>query len=100
MSKKNNWIKRALLGSSTLPPGSGGGTPYMMGSAHGGHVHGPHCNHDHDHDHDHDHVHGPDCGHDHSHDHGHVHGPGCGHDHDHDHDEECEDNTNPKGGCC
>lgn len=114
MSKKSDWIKKSLMLSSTMPPGSGGGdTSWLMGSAAGGHshdhghVHGPHCNHGHDHDHEH--VHGPECnhGHDHAHehhhDHGHVHGPECNHGHDHDEDE--DDVTDPRGGghgggCC
>ena len=62
MSKKTDWIKKSLMGSSTMPLGTGGAGGFM-----------PHF-----------HVHGPGCGHDH-HDHGdeegHVHGPGCGHDH-------------------
>ena len=82
MTKKMSFIKKMLMGSTTLPSSIGGG-----------HVHGPHCNHDHDEDH----VHGPGCNHDHDHDEGHVHGPHCNHDHDHDDDEDC---TNPKGGCC
>lgn len=73
MSKTFNFIKKSLMGSSTLKLGN---TPS------GGHVHGPHCNHGHGHDHSHDHVHGPDCNHDHGHGHEHVHGPDCNHDHD------------------
>ena len=60
MSKKTDWIKKSLLGSSTMPVGTGGGGLFT-----------PHF-----------HVHGPGCGHDHGDDEeGHVHGPGCGHDH-------------------
>lgn len=71
MSKKFSWLKNSLLGSSTLPLGTGGAS--LTGPIH---VHGPHCNHGHDH---HDHVHGPDCDHDHD---GHVHGPHCNHSRD------------------
>jgi hypothetical protein len=87
-------IKNMLKGSSTLPPGVGGGETFLFGTGHH-HVHGPHCKHGHDHDHDHggkDHVHGPECGHDHHHHHHHE-DECCDHDHD-------EDATNPKGGCC
>ena len=46
--------------------------PGAPAAAHGGHVHGPHCNHGaHD-----DHGRGHDHGHDHAHDHGHSHGHG------------------------
>ena len=69
MSKTFNFIKKSLMGSSTLPLGN---------APSGGHVHGPHCNHGHDHSHDH--VHGPDCNHGHGREH--VHGPDCNHDHD------------------
>jgi len=74
MTKKNDWIKKSLLGSSTLPVGTGGSPLFTMHSHSHHHVHGPDCNHGHDHEH----VHGPDCDHDHEE---HVHGPGCGHDH-------------------
>ncbi|MBI4032010.1 MAG: hypothetical protein HY370_10075, partial [Proteobacteria bacterium] len=56
MTKKNDWIRKSLLGSSTLPPGAAGSPLFIP------HVHGPGCGHDHD---DPDHVHGPGCGHDH-----------------------------------
>lgn len=73
MSKKFNFIKSSLMGSSTIMGG-------ILGSnLGGGHVHGPHCNHGHDHSHDHHdhgHVHGSDCNH------GHVHDENCGHKHD------------------
>jgi hypothetical protein len=71
-TKKFDWIKNSLLGSSTMPLGSAGTSGPLPGLD-GGHVHGPNCNHDHDHHHHHDH--------------GHVHGPGCNHGHD-DEDEE------------
>lgn len=58
MTKKTDWIRKSLLGSSTLPPGAAGSPLFIP------HVHGPGCGHDHDHD-DPDHVHGPGCGHDH-----------------------------------
>lgn len=75
MSKKFDWIKNSLMGSSTLPQGTAGSTlPGLGGHASMGHVHGPHCNHGHDHGHDHSHDHA----------HGHVHGPGCNHGHDED----------------
>ncbi len=73
MSKKTDWIKRSLLSSSTMPIGTG---------IAGGHVHGPHCNHGHDHSHEEKgekHVHGPHCNH---------------------HDDDEDDTTNPRGGCC
>jgi len=81
MSKKTDWIRKSLLGSSTLPPGAAGSplfTPHF-------HVHGPGCGHDHDHDHDHDDPH-------------HVHGPGCGHDHHHDHGEDDDGGKSKKSG--
>lgn len=70
MSGKTNWMKKGLLGSTTLPLTSGGGFSFLNGG----------------HKHKHD---GNCCGHDHSH---HDH-----HDHDHDEDGNC---TDPKGGCC
>lgn len=84
MTKKLDWIKRGLMGSSTMPLGSAGTTPdYGLFGQQGGHVHGPNCNHGHDHAHDH--------AHDHSGHHGHVHGPGCSHSHDE--EEESEDHV-------
>lgn len=71
---KNNWMKKSLMGSTTMPLASGGGFSFLTG----GHVHkddGSCCGHDHGHHH-----------HNHSH-----------HDHDHDEDGNC---TDPKGGCC
>jgi hypothetical protein len=70
MSNKLDWIKKSLLGSSTILPGQ-----------HLGHIHGPHCNHGHDHAHDHTgHVHGPGCNHGHDDDEdGHVHDENCNH---------------------
>lgn len=89
MTKKFDWIKRGLMGSSTMPAGSVRGTDGqnygLFGLNNGGHVHGPACNHGHDHDHGdhHGHVHGPGCNHDHDdeEDEGHVHGPDCKHEH-------------------
>ncbi len=75
-------IKKRLSMSTTLPAGTGGAAPYMMGSAHAHHEHA---------------ADGSCCGHDHTHDHAHDHG----HNHHHDdEDDECdEDHTNPSGGC-
>lgn len=87
MTKKFDWIKRGLMGSSTMPLGTAGQN-YGLFNNHGGegHVHGPNCNHGHDHGHshahDHGHVHGPGCNHGHAdeeEDEGHVHGPNCNH---------------------
>lgn len=91
MTKKFDWIKRGLMGSSTMPPGSGGTPDYGLFGQQGGHVHGPNCNHGHDHSHDHahdahGHVHGPGCNHGHDDEEetegatdGHIHGPDCNH---------------------
>ena len=70
MSKKFDWMKRGLMGSTTLAPTAG-----LAGQ---GHVHK---------------ADGSCCGHDHAHHHAHE--GSCGHDHEHD-----EDCTSPKGGCC
>lgn len=71
MTKKFDWIKRSLMGSSTMPPGTAMQSYGLFNTRGGeGHVHGPHCNHGHDHSHDHG---------DGGEDAGHVHGPGCKH---------------------
>lgn len=87
MSKKFSWLKNNLMGSTTMPAGTGGGLSFLQT----GHIHkedGSCCGHDHHHHEAHEHTDA--CGHDH------VHGAHCDHDHNHD-DEDC---TSPKGGCC
>lgn len=77
MSKNSDWIKKSLMGSTTMPTGTGGGFSFLpLGG--GIHVHnedGSCCGHDHGHDHSH------------AHHHDHAHGS-CGHA-DHEHDESC-----------
>jgi hypothetical protein len=80
MPKKFDWMKRGLMGSTTLPLGTAGASLLSMPHVHA--ADGSCCGHDHSHDND-----------DHGHHHGHQHGPDCNHDHD-------EDATSPKGGCC
>jgi hypothetical protein len=84
MAKKNDWMKKSLMGSTTMPMGTGdsaGG--FFLSSPHVHAADGSCCGHDHAHGYHHDHGH-------HRH-----HGESCAHDHDHD-----EDCTSPKGGCC
>ncbi|MFN3826202.1 MAG: hypothetical protein ACK4NR_01105 [Micavibrio sp.] len=77
MSKKFGFLRSGLMGSSTLPMGTGGGAINLFPThSHHHHEHaadGSCCGHDHHHDHHHEH--GPDCDHDH------VHDENCGHDH-------------------
>lgn len=94
-----DWIKKRLMGSSTMPVGTGQGGKGPLNVLQSGHVHdhvhsddGSCCGGYHDHEH-HAHDHSHDHSHNH-HDHDHVHGSGCC-----DHDDE-EDVTNPSGGCC
>ena len=70
MSKKFNFIKSSLMGSSTLPAGQAYG---LFAPSHSGHHHHHHhadgscCDHDHSHDHAHDDsVESGDCGHNHA----------------------------------
>lgn len=65
--KKFSFLRNGLMGSSTMPFGTGGLTGLLSGH---GHVHaadGSCCDHDHDHSHDHGHHHHHDgcCNHDH-----------------------------------
>ncbi len=85
MTKKNDWMRKSLMGSTTLPPGTGGGNLFL-GTPHVHAADGSCCGHGHDHSHDHSHA---------GHHHHHHHGEACTHDHEHD-----EDCTSPKGGCC
>ncbi|QQG37489.1 MAG: hypothetical protein HYS17_01780 [Micavibrio aeruginosavorus] len=68
MSKKFGFLKSGLMGSSTMPMGTGGAPFNLFPVA--GHRHHEHaadgscCGHDHDHHHAHDGL----CGHDHVHD--------------------------------
>lgn len=55
--KKFSFLRNGLMGSSTMPFGTGGLTGLLSGH---GHVHaadGSCCDHDHDHDHSHSHDH-------------------------------------------
>jgi hypothetical protein len=95
MNKKFDWLKNNLMGSTTMPLGTGLGTASGFSVLQSGHVHnedGSCCGHDHGPGltHQSGHVHTADCGHDHSH------GADCGHDHN----QEEEDCTSPKTGCC
>lgn len=93
----NNRIKKALLMSSTMPPGTGGSdASWLMGAGHthrsnadiGGAAHGSCCDNAHSHAKD-EHAKGSCC--DNSHDDAHD---------DDDHDECDGDHTDPRGGCC
>lgn len=77
MSKKFGFLKSGLMGSSTLPMGTGSamsGAAFNPFPAHHHHhaADGSCCGHDHARDH---HHHDADCGHDHAHD------EHCGHKH-------------------
>lgn len=73
MSKKFGFLKSGLMGSSTMPMGTGGAAFNLFPVP--GHHHHEHaadgscCGHDHGHTHDescgHDHVHDENCGHTH-----------------------------------
>lgn len=70
MSKKFGFLKSGLMGSSTMPLGTGGAS-FNLFPLQGHHHHehaadGSCCGHDHGHDdHDHGHVHDENCGHSH-----------------------------------
>lgn len=70
MSKKFGFLKAGLMGSSTLPMGTGGASFNLFPVA--GHHHHEHA------------ADGSCCGHDHAHDHHHQHGADGAHDHVHD----------------
>ncbi|MCM2345005.1 MAG: hypothetical protein NDJ24_10645 [Alphaproteobacteria bacterium] len=75
MSKKFGFLKSGLMGSSTLPMGTGGAVFNLFPVAGHHHEHaadGSCCGHDHSHHH---HEHDQSCSHDH------VHDENCGHDH-------------------
>lgn len=76
MSKKFGFLKSGLMGSSTMPMGTGGAAFNLFPAHHHHHEHaadGSCCGHDHAHDHHHEHS--AECGHDH------VHDEHCGHNH-------------------
>lgn len=86
MTKKFDWMKKSLMGSTTMPMAGG----LMAGPGHSHAADGSCCGHDHGHGHHHH-------GHDHSgHSHHHHHDGACC---DHDHGAEGDDQTSPKG-CC